>query len=65
MFLIFSVFSLFSASSIREDLEEKFGCIQPAVSCGSSVQDPAESSGKEKRASLPPHTSLQKAMQRP
>lgn len=65
MFLIFSVFSFFSTSSIWEDLEEQFGWIQPAVSCGSCVQDPAESSGKEKRASLPPCASLQKAMQRP
>lgn len=65
MFLIFTVFSLFSTSSIWEALEEAFGWIQPAVSCGSCVQDPAESSGKQKRASLPPHASLQKAVQRP
>lgn len=65
MFLMFNIFSLFSTSSIWEDLEVEFGWIQPAVSCGSCVQDPAESSGKEKRASLPPCASLQKAMQRP
>lgn len=65
MFLMFNIFSLFYTSSIWEDLEVEFGWIQPAASCGSCVQDPAESSGKEKRTSLPPHASLQKTMQRP